>query len=101
MLQCACRELFVDLDSPCSKAEEAGRQSCLTCVQAYSPLGKGTREVLEDKTVSSVAQRHGRTNAQVSHLPGAMRPVFVAQRAAFGEDAAEMQLACSLPTPTV
>lgn len=37
----------------------------LACVQAYSPLGKGTREVLEDKTVSEVARRHGRTNAQV------------------------------------
>ncbi|CAL5227945.1 g10992 [Coccomyxa viridis] len=34
-------------------------------LEAYSPLGKGTREVLEDKTVRSVAQRQGRTNAQV------------------------------------
>ena len=40
-------------------------------MQAYSPLGKGTKQVLEDKTVSGVAQRHRRTNAQVSHLPGA------------------------------
>ena len=38
---------------------------CSTCAQAYSPLGKGTRQVLEDRTVSSVAQRRGRTNAQV------------------------------------
>jgi len=34
-------------------------------VQAYSPLGKGQREVMEDRTVAAVARRLGRTNAQV------------------------------------
>ena len=38
---------------------------CRMTVQAYSPLGKGTKEVIEDKTVSAVAQRVGKTNAQV------------------------------------
>ena len=50
---------------------------CSTCAQAYSPLGKGTRQVLEDRTVSSVAQRRGRTNAQVP-IASASCPVAIA-----------------------
>ncbi|CAK0772186.1 hypothetical protein CVIRNUC_003937 [Coccomyxa viridis] len=34
-------------------------------LEAYSPLGKGQREVMEDRTVAAVARRLGRTNAQV------------------------------------
>lgn len=33
--------------------------------QAYSPLGKASRDILHNKTVSGVAKRHGVTNAQV------------------------------------
>ncbi len=49
----------------------------ITCVQAYSPLGKGTRQVLEDKTVSSVAQRRGRSNAQVSSQRSVLHHVII------------------------
>ena len=56
-----------------------------TLMQAYSPLGKGTRQVLEDKTVSSVAQRCGRTNAQVPYLPKASCPVAMILRSAVSQ----------------
>ena len=54
-------------------------------MQAYSPLGKGTRQVLEDKTVSSVAQRCGRTNAQVPYLPKVSCPVAMILRSVVSE----------------
>ncbi len=34
-------------------------------MQAYSPLGKGSSEILNDGTVTKVAGKHGVSNAQV------------------------------------
>ena len=42
-----------------------GCPTAAACMQAYSPLGKGQREVMQDRTVTAVARRLGRTNAQV------------------------------------
>ena len=34
-------------------------------MQAYSPLGKGSREILYNRTVTKIAQKHAVSNAQV------------------------------------
>ena len=60
--------------------KEQGLKMYITFVQAYSPLGKAQRQVLEDKTVSNVAQRRARSNAQVNHQLGVLHPMIMSAK---------------------
>ncbi|KAK9906723.1 hypothetical protein WJX75_006857 [Coccomyxa subellipsoidea] len=37
-------------------------------LEAYSPLGKGSREILDNRTVTKIAQKHAVSNAQLDSL---------------------------------